>query len=546
MLIRSSSKPPEPPQPPQQRPANRPQPVSNDNPWREDSVHIKPARQLPVMPIAFGALGTLGGAIAGGAQGAALGGAIGAGAGFVLKNIARWVTPEGPRLIVGHTGATEAKLWGRGDSKSPYLFAEVDGKETVVKLKAEQGYTGVAGIQGLEPGKDYDCKVSYGATPDAKPEDRKHAETGHFRTSDAQGADFSFLMGSCNNHRFWRREEAWKRMDAVADKVDADFMLHTGDQIYADQPLQTHETGGFRGCYRRAWSSEESRSMLKERANYMILDDHEIGDGFGQRTKMTKLRRGFLFLRGLWGKDENQQKSLALAGMKAYREFQHSHNPHTFGENKLYYTFSQGDAQFFVMDARTERDEEKGEMISREQLQHLTQWLKAHPEKPKFVVSSVPFLVDTAKPNEAMWSSPMFEGQREEILDVIAQNELKGVVFLCGDSHNSFHLEGQLTNDKGASVGVHELGASPVNGFFPRGPKMWKATHDETTAGGTQFHSELDTKNFLGQDKLFNRECSGLMSVHVHDDEVEFAIHRTHVDDAAPYATAKFDLGLKD
>lgn len=496
------------------------------------------AREVPAFTVALGAAAAVTGlalagpgwALAATAAGAAIGGLVG-------HFLPRWLTPEGPRLIVGHVGATEARLWGRGDADNPVMSAQVlDANDQVVssarlKLEAESGYTGAVTLGGLEPGKEYRCRVDYGA----------YQETGSFKTDDPQADQVSFLMGSCNNHRFWRRGEAWERIHALADQTSPDFLLHTGDQIYADQPLQSHGLEGFRGCYRRAWSDQTARDLLKEHPNYMILDDHEVGNGFAQDNPLSPVRRAWLWLSGLWGSEPAQRQSLARAGLQAYGEFQHSHNPHPFGEDKRYYTFSRGPAEFFVMDTTTERNPEQGQMISPEQMQHLRDWLTAHNDRPRFVVSSVPFLAESTKSDpEARWSSSAFRSQRDGLLDFVASKNLKGVVFLSGDSHNSFHMETDLGTTR-----VHELGASPINGFVLRGREIYQSKRSDVTSAGTAYTTELDSQHFLGGKSYFSRDYSACMQVKTDGNEVEFSIHRTHRDDPqGAYTSGKFSLGL--
>lgn len=495
------------------------------------------AREVPVLPVVLAAAGAVvaraalagtGWGLAASAAGAAIGGMVG----YFLP---RWLTPEGPRLIVGHVGEREARLWGRGDAKNSVMTAQVLESDRVVssaqvQLQAETGYTGAVTLNGLEPGREYRCRVDYGS----------YQETGSFRTDDKNAEEVSFLMGSCNNHRFWRRGEAWERIEALAEQTKPDFLLHTGDQIYADQPYQSHGLEGFRGCYRRAWSDPEARELLKEHPNYMILDDHEVGNGFAQHQPLSPIRRAWLWLSGLWGSEPAQRQSLERAGLQAYAEFQHSHNPHPFGEEKRYYTFSRGPAEFFVLDTTTERNPARGEMIGSEQLQRLRDWLSTNRDRPRFVVSSVPFLAEqTSKDPEARWSSSAFRGQRDALLDFVAREGLKGVVFLSGDSHNSFHMETDLGTTR-----VHELGASPINGWVLRGPEIYQSKRTDRTAAGTDYTTELDSQHFLGTRSYGSRETSACMKIRTDGDEVEFSIHRTHRDDEGAYSTGRFSLGL--
>jgi alkaline phosphatase D len=501
-------------------------------------------RDLPVLPALSGALGSVAGAALAGSAGFVAGAVAGAAAGYVLQHVAAWLTPEGPRLIVGHVGADEALLWGRGDADTPYMFTEVrDGRGSLVArqttlLRAEDGFTGTAAIAMLQPGSRYTCEVSYASSPDSG--QREHQARGKFRTADPAAETTKFVMGSCNNHRLWRRNEAWARIHDVAERVQPDFLLHTGDQIYADQPLQTHSLDGYRGCYRRAWSSEEARALLKEYPNYMILDDHEVRNGFAQNESLSKVQQLWLRLRGMWGDEPSQRQALENNGLQAYAEFQDSHNPKSFGDDKKYYTFSRGPAEFFVLDTNTERDPDHGRLISDEQLAHLRDWLTSHPDKAKFVVSSVPFLAESSDPQqtEARWSSEKFRAQRDSVLEFIAEQELQGVVFLSGDSHNSFHMQTALPHGT-----VHELGASPVNGWFPRGREMYAAVHHDETPRGLPYQTSLDQEHFLGEKKFFHRDYSACMSVETDGKEVQFSIHRTHRDDpGGVYTSGKFPL----
>lgn len=533
-------------------PTSGPEPSDSYRPLRD-----RPSGKTISIPL-FPILGAVAGATAG-ALGfsspvaAAAGAAIGGIAGFIIDKSARMLTPEGPRLIVGHTEPTSAKVWGRGDGRHPHMFVEIRDKDDQVvqtnhiELSKEHGYTGVANMTGLQPGQDYQCQVSYSMTADGPKSERAYQQEGQLHTPNPEDKDTTFFLGSCNNHRFWRREESWQRIGKAAESIQPDFMLHTGDQIYADQPLQSYQAEGIRGCYRRAWSSDDAQDMLRNRANYMILDDHEVGNGFGQDTKIKKFRQGFMHLKGLWGNNSGLRKTLQTEGLAAYRDYQHSHNPHTFGEDKLYYTFSRGQNQFFVMDARTERDPDSGRLISDDQMQQLKDWMTSHPNQPKFIVSSVPFLAEAKERGEdEIWTSTAYRNQRNEILEFIAQQDLKGVCLLTGDSHTTFHASTELHGPDGHDITVHELSASPINGFWVHGANMWEDQHREVTKGGLDYQTTFDTRNFLASKHDLSRDASGFMSVHCDGENVDYQILRTHRDDPAPFRNASFSLNLSN
>jgi hypothetical protein len=179
-------------------------------------------------------------------------------------------------------------------------------------------------------------------------------------------------------------------------------------------------------------------------------------------------------------------------------------------------------------------------MIGAEQLQRLKDWLSTNRDRPRFVVSSVPFLAEqTSEDPEARWSSSAFRAQRDALLDFVAREGLKGVVFLSGDSHNSFHMETDLGTTR-----VHELGASPINGWVLRGPEIYQSKRTDRTAAGTGYTTELDSQHFLGAKSYGSRDTSACMRIRTDGDEVEFSIHRTHRDDEGAHSTGRFSLGL--
>ena len=154
------------------------------------------------------------------------------------------------------------------------------------------------------------------------------------------------------------------RVSKIAKETQARFMMHCGDQIYADiPPPLIVSVDHYRRKYLDAWKDcAPARAVLTELPHYMILDDHEIDNDFDRSASATN-------------------SILLNAAMKAYWEFQHQHNPDTPGSpRRYYYTFRCGCARFFVMDTRFERENKK--MIGLKQMSDLKQWLTADREDP--------------------------------------------------------------------------------------------------------------------------------------------------------------------
>ena len=214
----------------------------------------------------------------------------------------------------------------------------------------------------------------------------------------------------------------------------------------------------------------------------MILDDHEIGNDFHNDMKLNYSATGHL-------------KEVAL---KAYREYQHLHNPQTFGSAPLYYTFDHAHAGFFVLDARSERfkNEPGNQMIGDEQLSRLFDWLRTHPGRVKFVVTCVPFVGEPRNTGDK-WCDPPYRPQRDRIIDFIAEHQVGNVIFLTGDMHNSYYAKMDIVRLSGEVVTAHELMSSPINHFGKAGRHDYLEPYESTThIGRNRYQSAILPKSF--------------------------------------------------
>ena len=367
------------------------------------------------------------------------------------------------RLIIGHTTDTEARIWVRGSQEHPTAFLSVydNGDEVWSQtrtLEHRHFLTGVFEVNGLSPSREYRCEVRFARMEDTPPDQRQRfTDTeGRFRTfppPDQSGDGLRFLLLSCNLHTLGlvsRPGPAFRRLTALAEDQGCDFALHCGDQIYADVPLPIPPTAeDYRRKYLDAWDdSGPTRHFLTRLPQYMILDDHEIRNNFHNQIDPP---------------DANVE-ALMVSSLKVYREFQHIHNPQTFGTLPLYYTFSFGALHFFVLDVRTERHGKGPEtqIVDEVQLDVFKHWLSDHRDDLKFVVSSVPFVGEILNDDDK-WGAPPYLHQKHELLRFLIDERIERLVFLTGDMHNSYHARLRATDGSGNGVDVHELMSSPVN-----------------------------------------------------------------------------------
>ncbi len=426
------------------------------------------------------------------------------------------------RLIIGHVACDLVKIWVRGERSYPWANVAVRAGDALIGtaqigLEERHGFTGCVTIKGLQPDTGYSCQVTYAKdrkAPIALQVDFGNCH-GRFVTPPLAEAPagFSFMLGSCNLHSlgpFNSPDDAFEALIEKSEAASPRFMIHCGDQIYYDIPNPLKQPGleEYRQKYLDAWQDcRPARAFLTRMPHYMIMDDHEITNDFSNDFDPPGTATPAQFM--------------ALA-MKAYREFVHIRMPDT-GDQAYYYSFSHGDAQFFVMDTRTERwsfqkDPKANQIIGQEQMSQLKRWLAKYKDKPKFVVSSVPF-VATVRRSDDKWGAPAFAHQRDEVIDFLAEKGIGQLVFLTGDMHNSYHATLEITGPAGVVI-VHELMSSPINQLEKSSYDKYEARVAARTARGTVHESRLLKSEF------YNAH-SNAMLITVGGGRVDWEVFRT-------------------
>ncbi len=399
-------------------------------------------------------------------------------------------------LIVGHVTKSTARIWARGekDSKEASLrYREVGTTSWETPpprpLLPHRGFVEVFDLATLAPTTFYECELTFKAGKAAP------VNVATFTTAPAGPADCTFLLGSCN----WSKgglldkigkiakigsaRESWEGVKALIEHFGPDFMLHCGDQIYADipgPPADFMDLRYYRSLYSDTWKVRPTAEVLTLLPHYMILDDHEIFDDF---------YNGKLFT----GKPSDPIRDFALT---AYQEYQDSHNPQNFWPD-IHYSFEWAAAQFFVLDVRSERY--KGEhaiMVSPQQMTRLKDWLKTNRAAVKFVATSVPF-VGEARNGEDKWTGSSFRHQRDELIEFLAFEGISNVVFLTGDMHCSYHATMTIPRITGDLV-IHELMSSPINQKANKIHALRTSVVAKTSPGGIDYSVNLREDEFYG------------------------------------------------
>lgn len=417
-------------------------------------------------------------------------------------------------LIIGHVSSAQTRIWVRGDRERPYAWVALGRqKPKMMRLQDRHYYTGVMPFENLKSDARYTCRLWLTHQAVAPNKSEVPLALGHFRTPPEGPAAFTFMLGSCNGPSLWgatRPNRMWSRVDLVADACKAAFMIHCGDQIYADMPpamdIRSYDLPHYREKYVKAWDRDEAKRVFARMGHYMILDDHEILNDFAADMELDKV----------------PVEWLAAVAEKAYREFQHVKNPQTFGSSALYYHFEWAHARFFVLDTRTERLNKAKEIIGRQQMGRLKEWLLAGDSKGlKFVVSSVPFVGEIKTSPDDKWTG---FPQREELIDFIFENKLHNIFILTGDMHNAYNAK--MTIKKGPqSLVVRELMSSPLNQLFKAGQWAYRMETDFVkTPGGANFRTEVSPESFYGEHSLVS-------TIEVTEQSVTMNYHRTKKDE---------------
>ncbi|HSG43087.1 MAG TPA: alkaline phosphatase D family protein, partial [Anaerolineales bacterium] len=396
--------------------------------------------------------------------------------------------------IVGGLSHNSANIWARADAPSTmhvWLATIADLKDAKhigeTDLFANEGFAGVVKLTKLKPEAQYHYAVSLHKTK--PPHTKFHTFTTFPEPSTARS--FSFLFGSCY---LPEGKDGSLTFDEIHKHIEADYLrfgLFLGDQIYADDA--EHNGLGkiavtldeYRSVYADAWSRPPIKRLLPDLPLFMILDDHEVEDDWhwddtDRNLSSIPLHNQILrqFNR-IPAEQRELTKERVRAALKAYYEHQAMHAPKQLSplrvddqgdhllppenEGTFAYTFTFGQAAFFVLDTRTMRVKKgKNLLLGEAQWKQLEDWfLNVKDTYPvKFLVSSgtvmYPFLLDIVRDR---WSG--FRSERERLFKFLAENEIEGVHILTGDLHTAHCVSAKIKCPSGRRIPLWEFCSSP-------------------------------------------------------------------------------------
>ncbi|MYE13715.1 MAG: alkaline phosphatase family protein [Gammaproteobacteria bacterium] len=427
-----------------------------------------------------------------------------------------------------------------------------------------------------------------------------HNRLRRFRTppAEAERRPFQFALFSCHmpyrvSGLFRKRTDLanldmWDFLGASLRRHEdsLDLVIAGGDQCYTDgvptldiwkklnesmrresgQLLPDEESmlSWYRDIYRGYWGFEGVRRVFDSFPTYMMWDDHEIGDGWGSHWLEDGgpddgLARMFPSLedRGLTRDDGRAlAHRMFRAASRAYREYQHSHNPES-PDGVWDYSFRRGGAAFYVLDGRGQRNIERDSyrILGREQFDRFAGWVAdLDPDDTPFVfvVSAVPVLharsalvgadqrmllreVGLGDDLRDSWEHRLHDEERAALMRVLFVAAARGirVSILSGD----VHVSAAFVIRDGDGNSIWQLTSSAITYNIPR-PLSWilrlGAADEGVTEEGYRF------ERFA----LYADSSYALISVHPEDGEAWFRLYGEQKVKAPPDAAGQAAVPL--
>ncbi len=354
---------------------------------------------------------------------------------------------SGPMLAdVTHRGAT---LWlqtdGPADVQIDVFAPDAAGAapQQVASALVTAGADGIATarLAELEPGTTYTYQVAVGGAPVSfsYPARFTTQPLWQWRTDPPA---FTAAIGSCyydNDPPYDRPGDGYGGSTAIFNRIrdlDPDLMLWLGDNTYLRE-VDWWDPAGIEYRFRRSRAEPTLQPLLASAAHYATWDDHDFGPNDSDRSYVLKGATLDTFTR-YW--------PAATRGLP--------------GVPGVFTHFQWADVEFFMLDDRYHRapnrapDDERT-ILGAEQRQWLLDALTG---------SRAPFKV-IAVGGQFLNPVPVFEtfaaiapGERQMLLDEIAERRVEGVVFVSGDRH---HTE-LLRLDRPGAYPIYEFTSSPL------------------------------------------------------------------------------------
>jgi alkaline phosphatase D len=469
-------------------------------------------------------------------------------------------------VMSGDVTDNRAMLWSRADRVSRMLV-DVATTEAMTDARRVEGpvalarndFTARLDLSALAPGQTYFYRIRFQDL--ANPRATSEPLVGRFRTPHDGKRDIVFAFSGDEAGQGWGIDEAWGgyRVYESMRRCEPDFFIHSGDQIYADVPMQAEvvlddgtlwknivtpaktkvaETlADYRGNFAYNFLDANKRRFCAEVPMLVQWDDHDVRNNWypGQTIGPEDTRY-----------NERDLSTLARYAKQALFEY----NPMRFDESdpdRVYRVFRMGPMlDVFMLDERsyrganspnrqTRRDHD-ADFLGSAQVQWLKRSLKASRATWKLIASDMPLSIvvpdgnpDVPKGNFEAWANADDgapagrELEVAELLRFIKRHDIRNVVWVTADVHYASATEyrpeqGRFTDFKpfwefvGGPLHAGTFGPGPIDHTFGPDVKFVGIPTDMK-----QNRSPREGLQFFGIGKIDAR--SKAMTVSLHDIE---------------------------
>jgi alkaline phosphatase D len=371
--------------------------------------------------------------------------------------------------LVGYVGPDVAHLWVKASNAATLAIkiglAEdlsdgrvIDGPE----LEESAAFTGTV----IVPGLKVQTRYFYAPMLDGRVALARPYPS--FVTAPEEGAPgrWRIAFGSCVGYRGYHPAAAFGEM---AERRNFDLLLLLGDNHYGD-------------------TTDPDLS----RANYFI---HRTGDGFAKIARQIPVCT-------IWDDHDfgpNNSDGTAKGKQESLRVFREWWANRSYGEPEnpgVYWQFSRGDVDFFMLDGRYYRtpndapEDGSKTMLGERQLAWLKAALSASKAKFKLIAAGSEW---SSRSQPDCWMS--FARERREIFEHIQREKIEGVVLLSGDRHFTagYQVQGRFVEFTSGPLGSGNAKLKENTERFTGADegKLWMILELDTTAEPPRFFYEI-------------------------------------------------------
>ncbi len=265
--------------------------------------------------------------------------------------------------------------------------------------------------------------------------------------------NLSFLVGSCAMKMPFPLLFLGKKREniySVMTTQHKDFMIWLGDNVYYwNGQWKTKKKMHRQNIIAR--TNPKIRSLLQSCPQYAIWDDHDYGPNNSGKSYYGKYNSLEIF-KTYWA---NPSYGLeATAG--------------------VFSCFSQGDADFFMLDGRFYAEHGQS-MLGKEQTLWLKEKLKASKANFKFIISGTQ-IISSPLSGEDMGD---YGASRQDFYDFLSREKISGVIIISGDRHYAELVKMEREN----TYPLYEMTTSPLTSMInPSYPKDSEIRQKNTLA----------------------------------------------------------------